>query len=198
MNSTTPSVPSPRKTPAGSTRRLTSFVGRLLAGFSLAVFLLSHDLGAVAPGPSRTPWTTSHIDGSPEPPKAFTSEPILSQLKFREALDLALVPGSGRWLVLERKGKILSVPTKGDATAVDEVADLLTLHPKLDNAYGITLHPKFRENRQIFVCYALPEGVEDGTILSRFTLTAQEPWRLEPASEEVLLTWRAGGHNGGK
>ena len=197
MNSTTPSVPSPRKTPAGSTRRLTSFVGRLLAGFSLAVFLLSHDLGAVAPGPSRTPWTTSHIDGSPEPPKAFTSEPILSQLKFREALDLALVPGSGRWLVLERKGKILSVPTKGDPAAVDEVADLLTLHPKLDNAYGITLHPKFRENRQIFVCYALPEGVEDGTILSRFTLTAQEPLRLEPASEEVLLTWRAGGHNGG-
>ncbi len=81
------SVPLPRKTPAGSPRRVTPSVARLLAGLSLAAFGLSPDLGAAA-GPSRTPWTTSHIDGSPEPPKA----PVRERAAAWRALYGKLVP----------------------------------------------------------------------------------------------------------
>lgn len=43
----------------------------------------------------------------------------------------------------------------------DEVVDLLALHPRLDNAYGVVLHPRCRETRRIFVSYAMPEGQPD-------------------------------------
>jgi glucose/arabinose dehydrogenase len=48
----------------------------------------------------------------------------------------------------------------------------------------------------VFLSYAYGGGVEDGTKLSRFKLTQQEPPVLDPKSETVLLTWRSGGHNG--
>jgi putative heme-binding domain-containing protein len=162
--------------------------------FAGLVFALA--AGTIRSAP-RVPWTTSRLEGAPEAPKPFVAEPVLATLKFSEGLELATVPGTDRLLVVERRGKILSFPVRRDAANADEVLDLLTLHPKLDNAFGVVLHPRFRETRQIFVCYALPDGQADGTRVSRFTLTSLEPMRADPASEEVIITWRSGGHNGG-
>src|SRR5690606_21685922 len=36
----------------------------------------------------------------------------------------------------------------------------------------------------------------DGTRLSRFRMTTDSPPRIDPHSEEILLTWPSGGHNG--
>jgi putative heme-binding domain-containing protein len=158
------------------------------------VFLAS---ASSAIGQSRVPWTTSQIDGHPEPPKAFVQEQVFAKMKFAEALELAAVPGSDRLLIVERRGKISSFSTRGDSDSADLILDLLSLHPKLDHAFGIVLHPRFRETRQIFVCYALPDGQVDGSRVSRFTLTSLDPLRADPQSEEIILTWRSGGHNGG-
>ena len=146
---------------------------------------------------ARVPWTTSRIEGSPEPSKPFVAERALPNLRLTDALELAAVPGTDRLLVVERRGKISSFPLRADVESPDLIVDLLALHPRLDNAYGVVLHPRFRETRQIFVCYAMPEGQPDGSRVSRFTLTSLDPLRADPASEEILITWRAGGHNGG-
>lgn len=152
---------------------------------------------SLALGQPRRPWTTSKIEGTPEPAKAFVAERVHPQLTFQEALELAAVPGTDRLLVVERRGRISSFPVQGDVTRLDEIVDLRALHPRLDHAFGVALHPRFRETRQIFVCYALPEGQKDGSRVSRFTLTSLDPLRADPASEEILITWLAGGHNGG-
>lgn len=151
---------------------------------------------AAAGAESRLPWTRSRIAGTPEPPHAFVTTIVSPQLKFAEGLELAAVPGTDRLLVVERRGRIASFPVRADVQSADDVIDLLALHPKLDNAYGVALHPNFRATRQIFVCYAMPEGQADGTRVSRFMLTSLDPLRADPASEDVILTWRAGGHNG--
>ncbi len=151
----------------------------------------------VASAQPRLPWTTSAIDGTPEPPKAFVHEAVSPRLALSEALELATVPGTARMMVLERRGKLSSFSIRGDAATADEIIDLKALHPKLENAYGVVLHPRYRETRQIFVCYALPEGVAEGSRVSRFTLSSLEPLRADPASEEIIISWLAGGHNGG-
>jgi putative heme-binding domain-containing protein len=164
--------------------------------FAVGIYALLSGAAALLAQP-RQPWTTSHIEGTPEPPKAFVNEQVFADLRFSQALELATVPGSDRLIIVERRGKISSFSTGGNSAQADEILDLLTLYPRLDNAYGVVLHPRFRETRQIFVCYALPEGQLDGSRVSRFTLTSLEPLRADPASEEIILTWRAGGHNGG-
>ena len=37
----------------------------------------------------------------------------------------------------------------------------------------------------------------DGTRVSRFTVTKTDPPRIDPASEEIVITFLGGGHNGG-
>ena len=69
--------------------------------------------------------------------------------------------------------------------------------------YGLAFHPDFERNRQCFVCYTLrgsnprQPNLADGTRVSRFRVTRTDPPRIDPASEEIVLSFLQGGHNGG-
>src|SRR5205085_11962774 len=68
--------------------------------------------------------------------------------------------------------------------------------------YGLAFHPRFAKNRYCYVCYVLDgknpgEQLPDGSRVSRFRVTDTDPPRCDPKSEKVLITWLAGGHNGG-
>lgn len=143
---------------------------------------------------AREPWTTSHIQGSPEAPKPFVVEPVFAKIRADNALEL--VAAGGRFYLLTRQGKVWSFPIEENAGTQELVLDLKALHPEHDSAYSLAFHPRWKENRQVFVCYTYAQGVADGSKLSRFRLTDTEPPRIDPQSEEVLLTWLAGGHNG--
>jgi putative heme-binding domain-containing protein len=160
-----------------------------------ALWALTSGIGALEAA-TREPWATSRIEGSPDPLKPFVTEPVSPALVIADGLELMPVPGARRWLVVERRGKILSFSARDNAESTDEVINLLAVHPRMDTAYSVVLHPRYRENRQIFVCYAMAQGLADGSRVSRFTLSSLEPLRIDPASEEILLTWRSGGHNG--
>src|SRR5438067_13933584 len=56
----------------------------------------------------RTPWTTSHITGSPEPPLPYRIERAFPKLTFTNPLLLVTAPGSDRWFVGEQAGQLFS------------------------------------------------------------------------------------------
>ena len=194
MSQNPPNVPSAKS--ERNAPHATSSRGRGLALRRGTAGLLLCALALPAPASDgRVPWTTSKILGSPEPPRPLVEEAVLPNLKFAEALELATVPGTDRLLVVERRGRISSFSPRGSGNA-DEVIDLRKLHP-VENAYGVVLHPRYRETRWIFVCYTLRPGLRDGTRVSRFMLSSLDPLRVDPGTEEILLTWLSGGHNGG-
>ncbi|MEW6159857.1 MAG: PQQ-dependent sugar dehydrogenase, partial [Verrucomicrobiota bacterium] len=41
------------------------------------------------------------------------------------------------------------------------------------------------------------DGLPDGSRVSRFTVSRSDPPRVDPGSEQILITWLSGGHNGG-
>ena len=69
------------------------------------------------------------------------------------------------------------------------------------SCYGLEFHPDFQRNRLCFVCYVVtgkePGQYGQGTRVSRFRVTEDDPPRIDPDSEEVIITWMQGGHNGG-
>jgi putative heme-binding domain-containing protein len=159
----------------------------------------------------RTPWTTSRVVGSPEPPPPFKVVRAFPNLKFHHPLLIARPPGSDRLFVGEQAGVLYSFADKPDAKAelfFDLRKELQTL-PLLPEAkeveavYGLTFHPDFEKNRQCFVCYTLlskmrrQPNLKDGTRVSRFAVTKTDPPRIDPASEEIVLSFLQGGHNGG-
>ncbi len=141
-------------------------------------------------------WTTSRIHGSPEVPKPFIAEPAFTGITLSNGLEMIAMPGAGRFAAVENGGKIFTFSDKPDAAAQHLLIDLKAKYANCSHAYGIAFHPKWRENGLVFITYTLGDKIDDGTKLSRFKLTQNDPPVLDPASEVVLLTWLCGGHNG--
>ncbi|MGI9471186.1 MAG: PQQ-dependent sugar dehydrogenase [Rubripirellula sp.] len=161
----------------------------------LAVFLLS--VTPLLQGAERIPWTSSRVIGSPDPPKPFHVERVYPSLKFNQPVELTTVPGTHKMMLLEVAGKLHVFDDDPEVTTSELVIDLNPLIDDFRRAYGFGLHPDFETNRQLFVAYAgNPVGRPDGSRLSRFVVSREEPFRVDPASEEILLTWPSGGHNG--
>jgi putative heme-binding domain-containing protein len=156
----------------------------------------------------RVPWTRSRLTGSPEPPPRYRLERTFRKLQFKNPLDITFAPGSDRLFICEQAGRIYSFPKDPQCEKADLFLDISAdLHgwdPKkvkgLDALYALAFHPKFATNRHCYICYVLNgtsrEPLADGSRISRFRVTDADPPRIDPASETVLLTFRAGGHNG--
>lgn len=158
--------------------------------------------GASADGPavdavaaSRVPWTTSRVSGTPEPPPPYAILPAYPALRFDHPTDVVPVPGTRRLLVAEEKGRISTFETRPDVASSDLLLDLSAV-PGLDHVFTAAFHPRFEETRWLYVVYALEPKREDGTRLSRFTVSSSDPPIADPASEQIVLEWRSGGHNG--
>lgn len=152
---------------------------------------------ALAGAGERVPWTESRFHGSPDPPPPYASEDVFGGIGAENPLEM--VAWGGRFFLVERGGRLLSFPEDSPLDASlgsDLFADLKADRPGLTFAYGLAFHPHARENRRVFVTYTLANGLEDGTKLSRFRFSDEDPPRLLSETEEILLTWRSGGHNG--
>ncbi len=200
--------------PSPSRGSLLLFVSALLAGLVglLASFAAAPPAGKGVgfPRPPRAPWTTSRVVGSPDPPPPFKVVRAFPNLKFRHPLLIARAPTGDRLFVGEQAGVLYSFPDRPGAKAdlfFDLRKELKTIHllpgaKAVEAVYGLAFHPDFEKNRQCFVCYTLQSNprqrnLKDGTRVSRFTVTRASPPRIEPASEEIVLTFLQGGHNGG-
>jgi putative heme-binding domain-containing protein len=145
----------------------------------------------------RIPWTSSRLIGSPDPPLPYVVTRVFPRLKFKEPLDLASTPALDRLFVVEQYGKIFSFKTDANMDQPDLVIDLKTEIPGFNQIYGLTFHPGFATNRFVYLCYVLKDGLPDGTRVSRFMMTPTDPPQIDPKSEQVVITWISGGHNGG-
>jgi putative heme-binding domain-containing protein len=159
---------------------------------------------------SRVPWTTSRVTGTPEPPPPYKIGRAFPKLTFKNPLLLTNAPGTERLFIGEQAGKLFSFPNDQSIAKADLFLDLTTeIHswdPKgkvkgIDAVYGLAFHPQFAKNRYCYVCYVLAsksgEQLLDGSRVSRFTVGNTDPPRCDPKSEKILITWLAGGHNGG-
>jgi putative heme-binding domain-containing protein len=151
------------------------------------------------------------VVGSPDPPPPFKVVRVFPNLKFEHPLLITRYPGGDRLIVGEQSGILYSFRDAPDAKAdlfIDLRKELKTIHmlagaKEVEAVYGLAFHPEFERNRQCFVCYTLrgsdpgQPNLKDGTRVSRFRVTRTNPPRIDPSTEEVVLSYLQGGHNGG-
>ncbi|HEY2786023.1 MAG TPA: PQQ-dependent sugar dehydrogenase, partial [Fimbriiglobus sp.] len=167
---------------------------------------------------ARVPWTTSKVVGQPEPPPPYRTVIAFPNLKFKHPLLITSAPGTDRLFVGEQEGVIQSFPNAKNAKAdvffnLKRDLKYISRNPRakeFEFVYGLTFHPKFEQKRECFVCYTMKgkkgpkvgdfdpdHNLPDGTRVSRFKVTNTDPPKVIPESEEVLITWVQGEHNGG-
>ncbi|HVJ67213.1 MAG TPA: PQQ-dependent sugar dehydrogenase [Caulifigura sp.] len=174
------------------------------------IFVLTHSVASAVEPQKRTPWTTPYVTGSPEPPPAYKSVRVFPKVQFKNPVAIEMPPGDARWWVAEPEGKLSIVTPTDDGGRADLITDFKTdlklTTPEGDKLrcgyiYGIAFHPKFEQNHQLFLAYTVVSpkpGVhlEDGTRVSRFLVTPGVIPKIDFGSEELLITFREGGHNG--
>src|SRR5258706_5044935 len=101
-------------------------------------------LGALLPlgAAERTPWTTSHVHGSPEPPEPYRVERAFPKLTFASPLDAVLIPGTDRLVIVEQRGRLFSIPNDEHCEQADLFADLIKFERETFECYGIAFHPQ--------------------------------------------------------
>jgi uncharacterized repeat protein (TIGR03806 family) len=178
---------------------------RFLLGSSLCAALLVPSLAAAAEktaGPEqpfglekRVPWLTSRVVGTPEPPPAYRFERVFPKLKFKEPVCIAQEPGTDRFMVVEARGKVRSF-SRDDA---DSAAPDVFLESKRTLS-ALSFHPRYAENGYVFVFSPQDPRDPPEKFVSRVSRYKAEgnPRRCLPESEEVLIEWPGGGHNGGE
>ena len=144
----------------------------------------------------REPWTTSRLRGTPTPPEPFRIVPVFSQLKFDHPTSLQEIPGTNRLLVAEIGGRVLTFPKDSAVSTANLAVDLQTSAGGDVALFAAELHPRFQQNRFVYLCLVHPEGGPH-TRVSRFTMTDDAVPVIDPNSETVIITWPSGGHNAG-
>jgi uncharacterized repeat protein (TIGR03806 family) len=144
----------------------------------------------------RIPWTTSRLEGSPDPSPPYRLTRAFPQLSFKGPVYIAQDPQSDRLLVAEYEGRIFSFLPNDPAAKKDLF---------LDMGRGISafsFHPKYKENGYVFVFSHAGTGQDASSKksrVSRYQLeSGSNPPRVRPESETIIVEWPSGGHNGGE
>ena len=145
----------------------------------------------VKPLVRRTPWTTSRVVGTPDPPLPYVSEISYRGIKFYEPLAAARVPDGKRLVIAERPGKIYTFEDRPDVAERRQLLDVGR------TTYGVAMHPQYLDNGLFFVS---AESTVDGQAMMqvlRYRAPRPRTMRADPASREVIISWPSDGHRGG-
>jgi len=146
---------------------------------------------------TRTTWDHSHLVGQPEPPPPYRVEKTFEKLKIVQPVFLTEDPGTDDLLIIQHLGNWAG-PGKIIRVKNDPAADSSqTIYEADELIYSLCFHPKYAENRYVYVYSNGPVQAEHHfNHLQRFTMD-RKSGRLDPASKLLILEWESNGHNGG-
>ena len=153
-------------------------------------------------------------------------EPAFPDIRFSLPVAVAPLPGSKDAVFIIEKGDPVVAPSadkkkakggdflggkvqmiSGLAAGKPVKTEVFQLNPKdgkFDAAgecgfLGFAVHPKYKENKQVFVYYSLRIEGKLYQRVSRFLLSSVQPFKVDPQSEQPFITQLdpAANHNGG-
>ena len=150
----------------------------------------------------REPVLGSAVVGSPDPPPPYRVRRLYPDYAPTYPILAKGVPGTDQLLVISENhpwGATVLSRLKDDPGAKTADAVELLKTPDGGTAYDFTFHPKFAENRYLYVGW---NGKFDGKRkkkacrITRYTMSATGPLTLDPKSATTILEWESDGHNG--
>ena len=122
---------------------------------------------------------------------------------FRPIVITHAGDGTNRIFLVSQQGVIYVMPNRQDVKTAEVFLDIEESVVYRDNKneeglLGLAFHPKFKDNGQFFLYYTTADA-DQTSVVSRFTVSKDDPTKGDPASEVELMRipqpfWN---HNGG-
>ena len=162
---------------------------------SSSAWLVLGCAGACAGGESPQPEAQTAQDSTPTSTASDESLPTVGlsrafpRLTFTRPVYLTHAgDGSNRSFVVDQRGRILVFENRSDAFAAKEFLDIRPIVRSRNNEEGLlalAFHPKYAENGRFYVYYSASDPRRG--VLSRFSVSVDDPDRADPSSEQVIL-----------
>jgi uncharacterized repeat protein (TIGR03806 family) len=153
-------------------------------------------------GPQRVAWQNTKLLTTPEPPPAYTVKHTFEKVKIKQPIHIAVdpTPGSKNLIITQHlgnwagPGKIIRIENNPQDTKTEMLLDLDYL------VYGLTFHPQFEKNGYVYLIAngPLTGGAKKMNRVFRYTMDRKAPYKIDPASQLVVIEWESDGHNGGE
>ena len=163
----------------------------------LAATLLLHacqeeDAGLQQPSPPATPST--------EASGGMEVEQVFPDISFRRMVHLTYADDdTDRLFLVLQPGRIMTFPNRDDATATEfmDVRERVSDSGNEEGLLGMAFDPDFRETGHFYLSYTAANPRR--SIVSRFSVSSDDPNRGDPDSEFILLVVPQpyANHNGG-
>jgi len=124
---------------------------------------------------------------------------------FRPVVITHAADGSNRLFFASQQGAVYAIPDASDqgvksATTFLDIEDKVVYQDNKNEEgfLGLSFHPKFEDNGQFFVYYTTKDAPLT-SVVSRFTVSADDPNKADPDSEVELMRFKQPfwNHNGG-
>ncbi len=150
---------------------------------------------------NRTPWTTSRLVGSPEPPLPYVATKVFTDIKWEQPIYVEREPGTENLVVIQKGGNE-DAPTRivrlKDQTDASDIDVLLAVADR--QVYGLTFHPEYPQNGFLYL-FSNDSKVEAERInrITRYTVThdPNADVMCDPTTRQVIIEWKSMGHDGG-
>ena len=145
----------------------------------------------------------STVVGSPEPPLPYRVKRMYPNYAPTYPIMAKAIPGTDQLIVIldDRPGGVTRISRLKDDPAVkNEDAVKLLDTPGSGTVYDVCFHPKFAENRFIYVGWngKFDEGKvkKKACRITRYTMKMEPSITIDEKSAKNIIEWESDGHNG--
>lgn len=146
--------------------------------------------------PQRVPLTSSRVAGRPEPPPPYRVVRTLPDFGTNFPIFVMNEPGT-RNLLLSSQAQSFGESIISRIVVESGQSRVEMLFQLPDVAYSLACHPQFEQNGYLFVGSNGPrKGETKHSRITRYTVSRQSPYLIDPESAVTIIEWKSNGHDG--
>ena len=144
-----------------------------------------------------TPWTTSRVKGSPDPPLPFRAVPIFKNVALDRPTDITWLPDAQRWVANHAGSQIVTFANDPENAVAKPLLNLSDVYgSKVDVGYATKFHHDLKNQPWCFVTFTSKRKLDDGHHLARLKVTDPTVPSFDLKSLMIMKRWKSHGHVG--